>query len=345
MRKKAVFYLIFILLIACVIYYLTQTESLGKTAQATKKEMNAAFSVKLKSIELTLNLAANLILSDTVDLSFKVAGKLEEGEIDFQREKQFKKNQLLYQINNRNAFLQYLDEKKQFQNQCDEAIKILEKLILPNELVKWKVFASSLSENQLIADFPAVSNAEEQKIVTNLNLLKNYKEIKKTESNMSNYFYLAPFDGKIISINAKVGKNIRKHQVVAKLVATGAKTLKVEMDSSDFSNVKSVEKIWAQVGNFKYELDWKAKTVVEGGSKVTLLFKVRKWKHFDSDHTISVKLIGKSLKKYAAIPSDFIHNGSVKTASRGSVVKVKVQQTFKDSALVLGLDEVAKIIK
>jgi hypothetical protein len=345
MRKKAVFYLIFVLLFVVVTYFLTQKKAQKRNTQIAKKEMNTGFLVKLKSLDLHLTLDAKISLSDTIDLLFKVAGKLEKGEIDFQREKQFKKNQLLCQINNRNAFLQYLDEKKQFQNRCDDANKILEKLLSPTEMVKWKVFAASLPENQLIADFPVIKNQEEQKIADNFNLLKNYKEIKKTESNMSNYFYLAPFDGKIIENKTKVGQHIDKNQLVAKMVATSSRILKVEMDSSDFANIKSVQEIWVEAGSLKYELDWKTKTVVRNGAKVTLFFKGKNWNRFEIGYVFKFNLTGKTFEKYAVIPANMVRESTVKSAIDGSILRVKIQETFKDSMLVLGLHDGLEIIR
>lgn len=345
MQKKGLLAFVLTLVIGIAIFlFFIQNRKLD-LIQSVKIEKDEVFKVQLTDLDVNLDLPAQLVVSDTFKLSFNVGGLLEQGEVVLQRETSFKKNQLLFQINNRKVFSEYLEAKKDFHSNCDNAIKILENLLLPNELVKWKEFVASLQENQLIAEFPSISNQEEQKNIQNLKLLKSYTTLKKLESNMSNYFYLAPFDGKVLQLNAKVGMTIAKNQTVALLVSKKAKILKVVMDSADFHQIKTVQKIWIESNDFVQNVDWNDKTIVNNGEKVTLLFKNKNWNRRSINKVFRFRLQVQTEKKFAWIPADFIQKGNVKLAPNNHLQEVEIQKVFKDSLLVSGLKEGMKIIR
>ncbi len=345
MSKKGILAIVLTLVIGTVICLFFTRNRKQNSIQSTEIDKHEVFEVQLSALDVSIDLPAHLVVSDTFKLSFNVGGLLEQGEVVLQRETSFKKNQLLFQINNQKAFSHYLQAKNDFRSNCDDAIKILENLLMPNELVKWKDFFASFSDNQLITDFPIISNREEQKIIQNLNLLKSYTDLKKLESNMSYYFYLAPFDGKVLQLNAKVGTTIEKNQTVALLVSKKSKILKVVMDSAEFHQIESVQNAWIESNDFVQNLDWNSKTIVNNGSKVTLLFKNKNWNRLDNNKVFRFKLQGKTGKKFAWIPAAYIQKGKVKLASNNRLKEVEIQKSFKDSSLVSGLRAGMKIIR
>jgi hypothetical protein len=345
MFKKGLLAFIVILVFGAV-FYLFFTEKVDrKLSQSIVFKEDNFFEVDLKDLDLNLSLVANFIISDTIKLSFKVGGLLEKGETKIELGTSFKKNQLLFQINNRAVFSHYLQFKNQFQINCDAAIIILENILSPDEIVQWKEFSNALKENQLITDFPLITNREEQKVIQDLNLSKSYNDLKSLESSMSNYFYLAPFEGKVLKLFAKIGTKIQKKQTVALLLPTNTKVLQVAMDSSQFNEIRTVEKVCIESANFVQDLDWNTKTVVYKGGKVLLFFNDKNWNRFDMNKVFRFFLKGKTVKKYACIPSSFIKNDEVKSAASQSKVKVLIHKTLKDSSLVSGLKPGMKIMR
>lgn len=345
MSKKGILAIVLTLVIGTAICFFFIQNRIPNSIQSAEIDKDEVFDVQLSALDVNLDLPAQLVVSDTFKLSFKVAGLLEQGEVALERETSFTKNQLLFQINNRKAFSEYLQAKKEFRSTCDDAIKILENLLLPNELVKWKDFFASFSDNQLITDFPIISNREEQKIIQNLNLLKSYTALKKLESNMSDYFFLAPFDGKVLKLNAKVGMTVQKGETVAFLVSKKSSIFKVILDSTDFHQIESVQKIWIESNDFVQNLDWNSKTIVNNGANVTLLFKNKNWNRLSINKVFRFRLQGQTEKRFAWIPAAFIQKGKVKLAPNNLLEEVEIQKSFKDSSLVSGLKAGMKIIR
>jgi hypothetical protein len=345
MSKKGILAIVLTIVIGTVFCFFFIQNRKPNSIQSIEIDEDEVFDVQLIALDVNLDLLVQLVVSDTFNLSFKVDGLLEQGEVVLERETSFKKNQLLFQINNRKAFSQYLQAKKDFRFACDDAIKILENFWLPNELVKWKEFVASLKENQLITDFPFITNREQEKIIQNLNLLKSYTDLKKLESNMSNYFFLAPFDGKVLKLNAKVGMIVQKDETVALLVSKKSKIIKVIMDSTDFHQIESVQKTWIESNDFVQNLDWNDKTIVNNGAKVTLLFKNKNWNRMSNNKVFRFRLEGQTEKKFAWIPAAYIQKGKVKLAPNNRLKEVEIQKSFKDSSLVSGLKAGMKIIR
>lgn len=345
MSKKGILAIVLTIVIGTVFCFFFIQNRKPNSIQSIEIDKDEVFDVQLIALDVNLDLLVQLVVSDTFNLSFKVDGLLEQGEVVLERETSFKKNQLLFQINNRKAFSQYLQAKKDFRFACDDAIKILENFLLPNELVKWKEFVASLKENQLITDFPLITNREQEKIIQNLNLLKSYTDLKKLESNMSNYFFLAPFDGKVLKLNAKVGMIVQKDETVALLVSKKSKIIKVIMDSTDFHQIESVQKTWIESNDFVQNLDWNNKTIVNNGAKVTLLFKNKNWNRMSINKVFRFRLQGQTEKRFAWIPAAFIQRGKVKSAPNNLLEEVEIQKSFKDSSLVSGLKAGMKIIR
>jgi hypothetical protein len=345
MFKKGLLAFIVILVFGAVFYLFVTEKKDRKATQSIVIKEDDFFDVNLKSLDLDLALTAKFIISDTIKLSFKVGGLLEKGETKIELENSFKKNQLLFQINNRTVFLDYLQLKNQFQTNREVAINILENILSPGEIVQWKMFSDALKENQLIADFPVITKPEEQKVIQNLNLSKNYNELKSLESSMSNYFYLAPFDGKILKLVVKIGTKIQKNETVALLLPNNAKIIKVAMDSSQFNEIRTVQKVCIESANFVQNLDWNSKTIMYKGGEVLLFFNDKNWNRFDMDKVFRFILKGKTGKKYAWIPSVFIENDEVKSIASKSNVKVLIHKKLKDFSLVSGLKPGMKIMR
>jgi hypothetical protein len=345
MSKKGILAIVLTIVIGTVFCFFFIQNRKSSSIQGSENDIDEVFEMQLIALDVYLDLPVQLVVSDTFNLSFKVDGLLEQGEVVLERETSFKKNQLLFQINNRKAFSQYLQAKKDFRFACDDAIKILENFLLPNELVKWKEFVASLQENQLITEFPLITNREEEKIVQNLNLLKSYTALKKVESNMSNYFFLAPFDGKVLKFNTKVGMTVQKGETVALLVSKKSSIFKVILDSTDFHQIESVQKSWVESNDFVQNLDWNSKKIVNNGNKVTLLFKNQNWNRFSTNKVFRFRLKGQTEKRFAWIPAAFIQKGKVKLAPINRLKEVEIQKSHKDSLLVSGVKVGMKIIR
>ena len=143
----------------------------------------------------------------------------------------------------------------------------------------------------------------------------------------------------------KIGTKIQKNETVALLLPTNTKVLQVVMDSAQFNEIRTVQKVCIESANFVQNLDWNSKTIMYKGGEVLLFFNDKNWNRFDMDKVFRFILKGKTGKKYAWIPSVFIENDEVKSIASKSNVKVLIHKKLKDFSLVSGLKPGMKIMR
>lgn len=218
------------------------------------------------------------VVPETVEIvAFKVGGILENGEANFRKGQKFRKNQLLFQVNNREAFEKMLADKTTLKQKIDEILD----LVPSSEKEKWEAFSVSLGPASLIAAFPEISNPQEKQLITSQNIEKDYQKIKKQEAAMADYFYIAPFDGKILELYAPVGIKLLKNESVAQIAKDGK--LCIVSDGVEMAQLKtyteSPKKIF--VYNAKNELIGQAKiakTKDNGFGSTNIYFSVDNWR-------------------------------------------------------------------
>jgi hypothetical protein len=171
---------------------------------------------------------------DTVFLNFiipekkilaKRTGKLER----LVENPEFKKNGLLVQFDNYDAFVELSGEKEalkedltnQLNNHLPESLKPVEK--------KWRDFAGKLTPDKIMPELPAFEYKEEAGFIEEAMIREKYIKIQKKEAAVQNYFQLSPEDGFILKAYAHTDEYVKKNQL---LIAYHPKKINVRVESS-----------------------------------------------------------------------------------------------------------------
>lgn len=218
MKKTLLLILAFGAVAAFLIYCLTPTDKAPRSREVKEAPVSApAEEAPAPPTMKALQWNGTVQPEKVTDVVFKVGGTLENGEENFQRGSRFRKNQLLFQVNNREAFLQMMEDKTSLQEKLKASLPDFE----TSASGKWNAFFVSLGPASLVADLPASLSAEEQKMIASKGIAAAYQHIKQQEKGMSDYFYIAPFDGILYERTAKAGGKIRKGEVVARIGKPG----------------------------------------------------------------------------------------------------------------------------
>ncbi len=240
---KKILLLAFVLCTAvALIYFLNTKAETPSKAQPKETHVLEKEGVKQNNLhkENALELKGEVVPAKSSDVVFKVAGILENGEANFQKGNKFRKNQLLFQVNNREAFLQMLSEKSSLSEKISAMLPEIESRF-PAEKEKWNPFLASLGPATLIGDLPEVKTVEEEKLINSHGVFEAYRKIKNQEAAMADYFYIAPFDGIVLERSSKAGAKIRKNQSVAQIGKTGKLEIKCAALDSPYGKNDNVE--------------------------------------------------------------------------------------------------------
>jgi hypothetical protein len=166
----------------------------------------------------TTNYTANARIeaAQVVDVAFEVSGKLEQGAFLPEPGRTFKKGELLYQVNNRAAFAAM--------NRDKASLSVLLLGLMPEidaqfpaEKNKWVRFMEELKPQFLLPELPRFQSSKERYLVTEKGILTAFYALQQAEANMADYFYLAPFDGIVLSVSKHPGSIVAAYQTVARI--------------------------------------------------------------------------------------------------------------------------------
>lgn len=172
-------------------------------------------------------------------ISFEVQGKLIKGNNKLKPGVKFSKGDVLYKIDNEEAFYSLSARKVSLSNLVLNAMPDIE-MDFPSEKSKWLQFMNDLDPARLLPELPKMNSAKERMFMTSRNVLSEYYNLKSSEARMEKYFYVAPFSGTVIDVYAEPGSIINPGSQVAKIAQSGDFEVKVPIDVNDLKLYKDM---------------------------------------------------------------------------------------------------------
>jgi membrane fusion protein (multidrug efflux system) len=186
--------------------------------EQAEKQVNAIDVAFAGNKSRTIHLAIDGTVESrhVVDIAFEVGGKLEKGQVLPEPGMTFKKGQLLYQINNREAFAGLTHDKARLATLILQTLPEIE-AAFPDEKNKWVRFMEELKPQFLLPELPKFSSSKERYLITEKGILSTFYQLQHSEVAMTRHFYLAPFDGIVLSVSEYPGNVVAPRQRIAKI--------------------------------------------------------------------------------------------------------------------------------
>jgi len=223
MKQKSILLsviVVIVLLSGGFLLYMNRQQLPGNSVSPKKiRAVDVGFAGN-KSRTVTIRIDATVESREVVNVAFEVRGKLEKGELQLEPGTKFKKGQLLYKINNREAFAGLSREKAQLAALVLQIMPVIESEF-PGEKNKWTRFMEELKPSLLLPELPKFTSSEERYLVTEKGILERFYQLQQAEIGMANYFYLAPFDGIVLSVSEQPGNIIRSGKRIARIGTEG----------------------------------------------------------------------------------------------------------------------------
>jgi hypothetical protein len=223
---------------------------------------NQSISRKLDNLYIVKNELRSFNLSTEGKISngfeqfvfFNAEGKLEVGEIELKPGSKFKFNQLLYKIDSEELFHSICAQKASLAKLILEQMNFIESNF-QSEKAKWQLFLNEFSMVRQLPELPEIASNEEKLFILESSILSSYLNIKSLEKKMSNYIFLAPFDGIVTEVYSLPGMNVQKGSSVAKIAKSSKLLMKIKVAVTDLWEYKKSNyiNISNQKGEFLYQ--------------------------------------------------------------------------------------------
>lgn len=348
-----------IVIIACAILLLgllyIPILSSGAEEKSKVKQSSIEFVPVLEAFNVersqTLSSYGQVTPNVQMDVMFEVQGKLKKGDLRLRPGTKFRKGQVLYEVDNKEAILLLQSRKIAFKNLTNQILADID-LDYNSELAKWSSFYTGISASKFLPKLPSFSSAKEERFVNSRGLLAEYYGIRSTEERLLKYYYTAPFSGTVVATYTEPGALASPGMRIATIVKTGDFEVKIPVTVEDvdqynsagevvFMNEKSEEIGKGKLSRISDVINQRTQSVdayfsIQPLSKVSLY----------SGMFVSIGVESSIIAKSVALPRMAVENNSVAIVSDSSVQEKKVQIIGRqsDSVFVTGIPNGAKVL-
>lgn len=346
--KRSQIVLLSVFIVLTGIIYLVLANNKKESNKELKAENNTVFvpivNAENKMKTLTLTSYGQILPNSEVIVSVEVQGKLQKGALTMKPGVNFKQGQILYKVDNEEAFYSLSARKTALSNIVINALPDIE-LDFPKERAKWIEFMKGLDPGKLLPDLPRINSEKERMFITSRTILTEYYNLKSQEARMQKYFFAAPFSGTVVDIYAEPGAIANPGGQIAKIAKSGDFEVKVPISLADL-------KLYKENSNAEF-FDSKGKKIATGNiirisdvinqqtQSADVYYSVKALPEQNIYHGmyLNVSINKESMKETVTLPRVAVKDGKVKVLNNNKLksIEVMIVSSKPDSVFVTGL--------
>lgn len=286
----------------------------------------------------------------SVNLLSKVTGQLNSSARAFKKGTYFKKGELLFDIDQREARYNLFALRSNLLNQITQIMPDL-KLDYPQAFQNWKNYLDDFDVESPVKELPKITNDQEKYFVASKNIYNTYYSIKSNEARLSDYRIYAPFSGVVTSANVFEGSMISPGLQLGTITSTGYYELEAPLSETQLKYVKVGQQVElvSEISGKKWtgKVNRISSTIDPATQSIPLFIGVS-GSGLKEGMYLKGNLRGSSLKQVAALPKDIVVDQEYVYAVQDSMInqtKLEIVSRDDNYVYVTGLDHQKWIVK
>ncbi|MFO7935216.1 MAG: efflux RND transporter periplasmic adaptor subunit [Bacteroidales bacterium] len=188
-----------------------------------------------------------------IDLVAEASGKIEAGEVALKKGGTFSRGDVLFVIYPDEAILSLKARKSQYLNTLAGILPDLA-VDFPDHEKHFTRFFSSISIEEPLPSFPAVTNDKLKIFLASRNVIGEYYNIQRDELQLERRTLIAPFDGTYREVYMELGAYTNTGGRVARAIRTDELELEVPLERADAARIKIGDPV--TITSEKRSLSW-----------------------------------------------------------------------------------------
>ena len=347
-RSQIILFVVFLVLTGLIYFALSSNK---KEYNKELKQEDTIVYVPVREVDnslktLTLTSYGQVMPYAEVIVSMEVQGKLLKGGITMKPGVNFRKGEILYRVDNEEAFYTLSARKSSLSNLVLNAMPDIE-MDFPSERDKWLQFMNDLDPANRLPELPKSATKKEQRFLTGRNIIAEYYNLKSLEARMEKYFYAAPFSGTVIETYAEPGAIANPGAQLAKIAKTGDYEVKVPISMADLQLYR--EKSTAQFTDASGNLIGNGRIIRVSdvinrqtqSADVYYSVKAVDGEQIYNGMYLNVAINQKDERKTMTLPRAAVRDGKTSVLSNGKIKEqsVVIVSSIPDSVYVTGLKD------
>lgn len=287
----------------------------------------------------------------SINIAPEVAGVLVHGEVQLKQGAKFRKGQVLFKVDDREAQLALKARKSSFLNLMAGALADI-KIDFPDSYEKWLLFFNSIDVSKKIPELPETSTTQEKTFLASRNVLSEYYNIKKDEIRLSKYTIRAPFNGFFSVVMVQEGSFAGMGTPIATLSQVSDLEVIVPIDKENIYLVNPGQRVNMQTRNNDIKIEGIVRRIEQQVNSNTQSVNVyvvptKQTEKMIPGMYLEVAIHAGVVEQSFELPRKALGSNSSVYAIRDSllhIIPVEIAKRNKDSYIVTGLNDGEMII-
>lgn len=311
------------------------------------------FPVRYGEQETELKYFGRLGSFASVELISEVQGRILAGAYPLKPGQNFRKGQLVFRIDDREARLSLQSQKSSFQKSLADILADI-KVDYPDRFPVWEAYFKSIDPEQSLPDMPEVTDLTEKTFFSTRNIFSSYYNIRAQEERLTKYRTYAPFSGSLSQVQLEAGSVANPGTRVATLIRTDRLEMVIPVAPGDLQWLSPGTKVTVspESGEKSYEGSIsRIGELVDAGTQSVNVYVGLQATSTDKPipgQYLKAVLPGKVVRQAMEIPRSALFNErfaySVKDSSLQKV-ELNVHKLNPNTAIVSGVPENTLLVK
>ncbi len=342
----------FVLLLGLIYYpILGNEEKEEKVSIKAVQNFVPVVKVMNKSRLQTLVSYGQVLPNNQIDVSMEVQGAVRQDNRLLKSGMNFKKGELLIQLERIEALYNLLGRRSAFANLVSGILPDIS-IDFPNEKQKWEDYLNKLEPTEILPELPSLNSRKERLLVNQRNINSEFYAVKALENQLEKYFYFAPFDGTIVSSVVEPGSMVTPGMRVLTIAKTNDYEVRAPISLAQLDLYKNSDEViftsshGELIGKGKFERI--TRSINQQTQSVDAFFSLKP--HPETmvfqGMFLNLKLESELYEESMAIPETAIRNGIVQLLSDSLIVErnADVIGNLRDSVLIKGIGDEELIV-
>ena len=302
------------------------------------------------TVQSYVTLTGRVIPKDRIEIFAEVGGIFIDRGTPFKVGYDYRKGEVLVQIDSDEAQQRLISSKSAFLNVLAQVVPDL-KIDFPEIYEPWRDYLVNFNVNRPLPPLPNVTTDRQQLFLTGRNVYSQYYALKEQETQLRNYIIRAPFDGTLTEALINEGTLVRVGQKLGEFIKTDIYELEAAISPSELQYIKKGDQVQLQVPNSEVTYTGRISRInasIDNETQTVLVYIQVSHPDLKAGMYLRGKIKAQEFDNAVRLPRDVLVNGNSIYVIQDSTALLKPAEVLKFSSdeVILGsLSEGALIMK
>ena len=352
MKRRQIYILsgILILVLAFVLSSRLGEEEPEARPAVQDKVLVEVLQVSPDTVQSYVSLTGRVIPRDRIELFAEVGGIFIDRGTPFKEGYDYRKGEVLVQIDADEARQRLISSKSAFMNVLAQVVPDL-KIDFPEIYEPWRAYLLGFNVNKPLPPLPKVNTERQQLFLTGRNVYSQYYALKEQEAQIGNYIIRAPFSGTLTEALINEGTLVRVGQKLGEYIKTDVYELEAAVSPTELQYLAKGDEVQLLLPNTNVSYTGRISRInasIDNETQTVKVYVQASHPNLKAGMYLQGRVRAQQFEQAVRLPRDVLVNGNSLFLIEDSSAVLKPVQVLKfsaDEVILGGLPRQALVMK